>query len=545
MASIIPKKKGNQDYYYIVESARVNGKPRIVSQLYLGSIERIREMQAGHKVKPEKFSILEFGSTAAIYSILDEIGLVNSINRHVESRGKLTIGDYILITAINRVVHPVSHRKLPEWYSHSFMKIIYPSSRNLLSGQNFWNNTHEVTDVKMDAMQREILHSIMNMVDLRELFFDTTNFPTFIDQYAYDGEIARKTHSKVHRNDLLHIAIWLLVDSQGIPLLHSTYEANKSDVEIFGTFLEYVKNYKEFTESIENITIIMDKGNNSDGNINDMKCHYIGALRPSTQKDLLRIPMDEYRKLDDGTMYYRTTAKVYGKDHAVVITYNPALAGRKEKTFDSKMEKCRAYISDYIADANRSRRKRKIGNMVKTIDGYLKEKKMNRYIEYTIDGNGTFSVTITEKKDLVDFMFGKNVMFTDRTDMETSSIIDHYKDRWIIEESFRKMNYDDNISVTPVFTWTDQQISLHIFVCVIALLSLRILRLKLKNSGMDMSGERALEILGNIHAVGSLYENRKMEWNLNEVDQDAEQLMDILKLKPFFHKMVGNTKKIK
>ena len=26
MASIIPKKKGNQDYYYIVESARVNGR---------------------------------------------------------------------------------------------------------------------------------------------------------------------------------------------------------------------------------------------------------------------------------------------------------------------------------------------------------------------------------------------------------------------------------------------------------------------------------------------------------------------------------------
>ena len=43
-----------------------------------------------------------------------------------------------------------------------------------------------------------------------------------------------------------------------------------------------------------------------------------------------------------------------------------------------------------------------------------------------------------------------------------------------------------------------------------------------------MSGERALEILGNIHAVGSLYEKRKMEWNLNEVDQDAEQLMDDL-----------------
>ena len=31
MASIVGKKRGNQTYYYLVESARVNGKPRIVS----------------------------------------------------------------------------------------------------------------------------------------------------------------------------------------------------------------------------------------------------------------------------------------------------------------------------------------------------------------------------------------------------------------------------------------------------------------------------------------------------------------------------------
>ena len=75
-----------------------------------------------------------------------------------------------------------------------------------------------------------------------------------------------------------------------------------------------------------------------------------------------------------------------------------------------------------------------------------------------------------------------------------------------------------NMPVTPIFTWTDQQISLHIFVCVIALLALRILRLKLKNSGMGMTGERALEILRNVHAVGTLYENRKLEWSLSEMD---------------------------
>ena len=37
MASLVAKKKGNKLYYYVVESARVDGQPRIVHQAYLGN----------------------------------------------------------------------------------------------------------------------------------------------------------------------------------------------------------------------------------------------------------------------------------------------------------------------------------------------------------------------------------------------------------------------------------------------------------------------------------------------------------------------------
>src|SRR5450756_2239821 len=40
MSSIVAKKKANKLYYYVVESARVDGKPRIVHQTYLGTAER-------------------------------------------------------------------------------------------------------------------------------------------------------------------------------------------------------------------------------------------------------------------------------------------------------------------------------------------------------------------------------------------------------------------------------------------------------------------------------------------------------------------------
>ena|SRR6516165_667890 len=40
MPSLVAKKKGNQLYDYVVESARVAGKPRIVHQAYLGTAEK-------------------------------------------------------------------------------------------------------------------------------------------------------------------------------------------------------------------------------------------------------------------------------------------------------------------------------------------------------------------------------------------------------------------------------------------------------------------------------------------------------------------------
>jgi hypothetical protein len=36
MPSIVGKRRGERTYYYLVESARVDGEPRIVSQQYLG-----------------------------------------------------------------------------------------------------------------------------------------------------------------------------------------------------------------------------------------------------------------------------------------------------------------------------------------------------------------------------------------------------------------------------------------------------------------------------------------------------------------------------
>ena len=67
MPSIVGKRQGNQTYYYLVESARVDGKPRIVSQQYLGSaaevMAKLADAPAGEPVRTQHKG---FGDLAAV-----------------------------------------------------------------------------------------------------------------------------------------------------------------------------------------------------------------------------------------------------------------------------------------------------------------------------------------------------------------------------------------------------------------------------------------------------------------------------------------------
>ena len=75
MASIVGKKRGTATYYYLVESARVDGKPRIVSQEYLGTADELAAaMRGGGLGLPDRTLHKEFGAVAAAWGMLEDLG---------------------------------------------------------------------------------------------------------------------------------------------------------------------------------------------------------------------------------------------------------------------------------------------------------------------------------------------------------------------------------------------------------------------------------------------------------------------------------------
>ena len=121
MASLTKKIVHGKPYYYLRVSQRVNGKPKIVRTIYLGSAESIKERLLRPKV--EEISIREFGGSVAAYSIAEALDVVATVDRHVPKRGHQgpSVGQYLLLAALNRCVAPTSKSQIGSWYDKTVL----------------------------------------------------------------------------------------------------------------------------------------------------------------------------------------------------------------------------------------------------------------------------------------------------------------------------------------------------------------------------------------------------------------------------------------
>src|SRR5260370_1400101 len=120
MASIVGKKRGNATYYYLVESARVNGQPRIVSQEYLGTAEELAGAMRGAGLGlPGRTQHKHFGAVAAAWGMLEDLGvaaIIDEVTRARRSDAGASTGTYLALAALGRLVAPCSKLAFADWW---------------------------------------------------------------------------------------------------------------------------------------------------------------------------------------------------------------------------------------------------------------------------------------------------------------------------------------------------------------------------------------------------------------------------------------------
>src|SRR5258708_9116858 len=110
MASIVGKKRGGATYYYLVESARVHGRPRITSQEYLGTAEELAAaMRGGGLGLPDPVQHKDFGAVPAACGLLEDLGVAQIIDQVTGARraeSGASVGTYPVVAGLNRPPPP-------------------------------------------------------------------------------------------------------------------------------------------------------------------------------------------------------------------------------------------------------------------------------------------------------------------------------------------------------------------------------------------------------------------------------------------------------
>jgi transposase len=530
MAHIHKKMKKGRPYYYIREIARVDGKPKVIKQIYLGSIERIIELAQGGGEKCLKVSVEEFGALFLANLMEERAGLaslVDSVVPRAQQEDGPSVGEYFLYAVFNRMIDSCSKRALPEWFRATAIQQIRSVDISELTSQRYWGKWDRVSKEHIGTIGSLFFKKIIDLENVSAdcFLFDTTNYYTYMASDT-ESELAQRGKNKEGENWLRQIGVALLVsrDAQ-LPLFYREYEGNRHDSKQFKKiFTEMISRMKESSGKDGELTLVFDKGMNSEDNIalidSTPKVHFITTYSCYFAQDLLRVKLSEFKpvdtvknrelarlgKEDDRLVAWRTRGPFWEKERTVIVTYNPRTAAKQRYAFDKKLTSLQESILDL---KEKVKTQKPHWTDPDLIEAHYAEACRRLYLpkdlyEISLEKTKRKWQLLARKNHyrigLYIEKFGKNILVTDQSDWSTDEIVRASLDRHMVENAFRQSKDDDLVGVLPIRHWTDGKIRCHILTCVAALTYLRLIELKLHRASLSITAQTAMEQMRKLHS---------------------------------------------
>lgn len=551
-------------YWRIVESYRDQiGCPRIRVVRHLGTADKLLRLLSEAPRRPLFAEERDLGATAALWDTAQQLDIIGIIDRYAPKRNQgPSVGTYILLAALNRAIAPTSKCRFANWYRKTILTRLIRLPTTALRSQRFWDHMNYLDEPVLAQIENEITRQVVEKynVDLRALFYDTTNFDTFICS-ANPNQLAQRGHAKSKRRDLRIIGLALLVSWDfHIPLFSKIYEGNQNDSVTFSRVIDdLLARYRMFKEKCQSITLVFDKGNNSGENIQALDgspYHFIGSLVPSQHQDLLDIPLQRFRRLKDplfqGVWAYRTEKEVFGRRRTIIITRSQALLQGQIRGIRQHLVKKLRALQDLQKRLARSQEPGWRGKPYtrQSLQKHLDKIISGQYICDFLWGKVTqkqgrlgieFGIDRQAYQQLKQRVLGKRILFTDRTDLTDEEIIFGYRGLHHVERAFKEMKDPYFISFSPVHHWTDHMLRVHAFYCVLALTLVSVLHKRVYDAGLTISQARMMEQLKGIKEITNYYPAQpaakthlggrpRSEQTLTRMNDEQDQLFRILDL---------------
>jgi len=547
MVSLKKKTIKGHTYWYAVEMARVDGKPKQIWQKYLGTAEKLVELKEKAAELPHiKLSSFQYGKTAALLSISEELNFIEIVNKHTNKKQieGLTVGEYLLLNIIGRCDGALSENAMQKWFDKSSLSILWKFPHKLTC-QNFLNHYKYIDHETSKKIENDLCRVFIEKgLTPRILFLDETNWFSYIKK---GEELPQNGNNKQYRNHMKQVCMGLAVSEDNVPFMHEVYEGNKHDAKIFPNLLDALTERLTNLEiTTEDMILVFDKGNNSQVNIEYLlsKMHIVASAKHNQAEELLNIPLEDYKHLytnpqGNKIFGYRTKHEFFGKEFTTVVLYNEASYKKQRNSYEGSKANIWEKLEDLKRRLESNKGKERDKSSVEREVNDIIRKEFRSIIGYSVgeipQGKKKPTLDIWIKKEMEELRyvgFGKTIVFTDMHSWHSRKIAKIYNQKYLVEDDFKLLNDLLLVPVGPINHRTDFNIRAHIFLCIIGMIFYRYMAWKCKH--LRLSLRRLVEELEGIRvALVKEKSGGKVEMVVEEMDVKQARLFSLLDLGKF------------
>jgi hypothetical protein len=525
------KRSGGFEYLQMVESHRVNGKPRQTVVATLGRLDALKEtgeldrlLRSGARLTETGIllSAIEKGETTTIDAkrigppLLFERLWRDSFCRSViedllaDRKFEFPLERAVFLTVLHRIMDPGSDRAAEKWrlaYSISGMDAIdlhhlYRAMAWLGEELADQQGCGLVPRANKDLIEEQLFAKRRNLFnDVGLAIFDTTSL-----YFEGDGgtTLGRHGHSKDSRPDLHQMVLGVVIDETGRPICSEMWPGNTADVT---TLIPVVNRLRERFQ-LNRVCIIADRGMVSAKAIATLEAHkieYILGVREKRSVEIAAVLADK------APFVSLTVPKANGRG---TLDLQVKEVVRKTKAGQGNPRRCRYIVCYNEAEARNdaAARAAALAGLEKALSqgdkALVGNKGFRRFLK--IEANSHFAIDPDRVAAAAKF----DGIYVIRTNAQVSPLVValRYRERWIVEDIFRTAK--SIINTRPIFHQRDDTIRGHVFCSFLALLLRK-------------------ELIDRLVAAGRQYEWGDVIRDLDQLVQtDVDQAGRRLRLRP-------------
>jgi transposase len=523
MASLIAKKKANKLYYYVVESARVDGKPRIVHQTYLGTAEKVAALVRDRTAPvPLEATAVNVGLPGALWLAAQQTGVFELLQSlWPEPRSGPSPAHYLLLAAIHRICQPGPKTEVAGWYDRSILRSLWDLPAERFSSQEFWDCFDRIQEEELEQAQIRLLGvwKQKQLVSRRLLAYDTTNFYTYVASTNTRNELAQRGHNKQGRHNLRQVGLSYVMDGDnGLSLCHHVYPGNRADAEELPEALSRIGALPDRNQiARDSVTLVLDKGSAALANTLELEKAGVGWISalpwnqaPAELRDRSVEQLPACGSSQPGVRAAAEKMFVHGKEYLCVLRYSACFASEQLNSTTAALTRVTQKLRRLATELSRPQARFTEQGIRNKIHRWLLDPFVREVLHYGLEQRDnrwhlTFEVDNKALQQLWTQRLGRTVLLTNRMDWTAEQVVSGYSGQQQIERVFRGLKDGDWLGWGPMYHWTDSKIRVHAFYCMLGISLLQYVHRQSQSAWPDLTVEQLLEQLTPMQQFILLY----------------------------------------